>query len=614
MEREERKVALRWIALVIVGVLALFAGVMYKLIKLQVIEPREPDYKARNYSANFSSLGLRGRILDRNGKVLAESVPARMIYADQCDPQFEALPPERQAQIPYELAELMNVDPEVTLEAFDPRHRATARQIRNTNRYTATRKVGILTDEAAIRTLESRSGYTVKASERIAGVSFRSPIAVRAYPNDARMGHLIGYLNAEGKAVAGVEQRFNSYLEGADGKVVALVDSRRRELRDRKRIEDRPAEHGDDVLLTIDNEIQFIIETALSKALETFQANSGIIIVQRVKTGEILGMATLPEFNPKEYRNYKPEEWKNIAVSRNYEPGSVMKPITVAMAMQYGVITENSTFDVGKSGVWYYAGKPLRDHAYGILKPKDILVRSSNIGSAMIGLKMSEPSSRLGASKPNELLWRAFKAIGFGEKTGIEIAGEERGILSHFSRWSKLSPTRMVIGQGISVTAVQLCNAYATIANGGVQMRPTILKEIRTHEGEPVLQNTPEVMGRPLSKEVCDKVIEMMTGMTDRAQNGTAAKAALPSYTVAGKTGTGQIPVNGSYNHSDYNASFVGIYPASNPELVILVTIERPKGPYRMGGSVAAPTFADVAEAIGRYLGLPADKQPKEVQ
>ena len=143
-------------------------------------------------------------------------------------------------------------------------------------------------------------------------------------------------------------------------------------------------------------------------------------------------------------------------------------------------------------------------------------------------------------------------------------------------------------------------------------MRPTILKEVRTHDGTLVLDNPPEALGRPLSPEVCRKMLLMLQAVTDRAQGGTAGKAALRNYTVAGKTGTGQIPINGAYNHSDYNASFVGIYPASAPELAILVTIERPKGPYRMGGSVAAPTFAEVAEEVGHYLSIPADKFPKE--
>jgi cell division protein FtsI/penicillin-binding protein 2 len=162
------------------------------------------------------------------------------------------------------------------------------------------------------------------------------------------------------------------------------------------------------------------------------------------------------------------------------------------------------------------------------------------------------------------------------------------------------------------VTAIQLINAYATIGNGGYLMQPTILKEIRSHEGEILHTNKPNVLGRPLSEKVCNQMLDMLQSVTQKkpGDNGTGWRANLPSYTVAGKTGTGQIPINGRYNHSDYNVSFIGVYPATHPELAILVTIEKPRGTVRSGGGVAAPTFANVAEEIGRYLGIPADKVP----
>ena len=605
MDARERRYARIWMLVVVLVVAVLFCGVAAKLVKLHLIDPSAPGYRPpTNYVSTYRLLGLRGRILDRNGVALAESLSGRVVYVDQNDPKLKALSEERRAELPLELAKLLGVSQEKMLDAFNGYHTYRGRRV-------TSRKVCEISDDAVIRELARRSSLSTPKSERIAGVDFSQPLAVRSHPNGARLGHTLGYINNDGVGVYGVEQRFDSHLSGKDGTIVTMVDARRREIRDR-RLEENPPVHGDDVTLTIDNNIQYIIESALSKALERFQADSGIILVQRVRTGEILGMATLPGFDPQEYGSFPQEQWKNIAVSRNYEPGSVMKAVTVAMALEYGIITERTPFDVGQKGYWVYAGKPLRDHAYGIVHAKEILARSSNIGTAMIGLRMAEPCPRLGATKPNELLWRAFRAMGFGQTTGIELVGEEAGILRHFSQWDKLSPTRMPIGQGISVTAVQLCNAYATIANGGVRMRPTILKEIRAHDGTLVRDNPPEVLGRPLSPEVCRKMLLMLQAVTDRSQGGTAGKAALRSYTVAGKTGTGQIPVNGSYNHSDYNASFVGIYPASAPELVILVTIERPKGPYRMGGSVAAPTFADVAEEIGHYLGIPADKFPKE--
>lgn len=589
-----------WILLILLGLLGGFACVMFRLVQLHLIDPEAPDYRPPRYLSTYELLGLRGRILDRNGVVLAESLSGRVVYIDQKDPKLEKLSPERRAELPLELAELLGVSEEKMMDAFYGKHTYRGKPI-------TTRKVCEISDDAVIKTLAERTSSSTAMTNRIAGVSFYEKLSVRSHPNGARLSHVLGYINRQGDGVYGIEQRFDNLLKGKDGNIVTYRDAVGREIRTR-RLDEVPPVHGHDIVLTIDNNIQYIIETALSKALEKFQAASGIILVQRVKTGEILGMATLPSFDPEDYGSVDQNLWKNIAISRNYEPGSIMKAFTVAAALQHGHITEHTTFDVGQKGYWYYAGKPLRDHAYGIVKPKEILAKSSNIGTAMIGLRLAEPAPHLGAPKPNEFLWRCFRSAGFGQQTGIELVGEEAGILRHYSGWDKLSPTRMPIGQGISVTAVQMCNLYATIGNRGVLMQPTILKEVRTHEGETVKINQPKRLGMPFSPQVCDKMLEMMQAVTDRSQGGTAGRAALRSYTVAGKTGTGQIPINGAYNHSDYNASFVGIYPATKPELAILVTIEKPRGPYRQGGSVAAPTFADVADEIGHYLGIPSDK------
>ena len=607
MDSRERRIAYRWIVAIVLGVLGLFGLVGARLVKLHVVEaPDESADVMKRYTSRYTLLGLRGRILDRNGEVLAESMSGRVIRLDQRDPKLQRLTPEERAALPYEVSKLLGVSEEKVLDALNGEHSWKGRR-------TYTTKLCEVSNDRVLEELEKRTSANAPKGSRLAGLSFREPLAVRSHPNGARLGHVLGYINNDGVGVYGIEQEFNSILTGKNGEITTMVDARRREIRDR-RLEETPAEHGHDVVLTIDNTVQYIIESALSKALEKFQASSGIIIVQQIHTGEILGMATLPGFNPQDYNTYPADSWKNIAVSRNYEPGSVMKAVTVAMAVQYGVINENTVFDVGNSGVWYYAGKPLRDHAYGKIKPWEVLARSSNIASAMIGLRMAEPRPSLGVGNSNELLWRAFRAMGFGQKTGIELVGEETGILRHYSKWDKLTPTRVPIGQSISVTAVQLCNAFATIANGGKRMQPTILREIRTHDGQVDSINYPKMLGRPISARTSAKVLEMLSYVTDRSVGGTARRATLRSYSVAGKTGTGQIPINGAYNHSDYNASFVGIYPATAPQLAILVTIEKPKGLYRMGGSVAAPVFAMVAEDIGHYLGIPADKFPKDTE
>lgn len=595
MERSERKTACGWILAAFAGVVALLALVLAQLVTLHL---GGKEIRQNNYRQERDLLGLRGSILDRNGAVLAESVPGRVVYIDRKDPRLDAPGVDRET-LPMELAALLNVPEERVREAFFGDHgRRTTRLCE-------------VSDDAVLRALAERSSPRVKEG-RLAGVNYSEQVSLRSHPNGAHLAHVIGFINNDDVGVYGIEQRFDKALRGRDGHILTMVDARRRELRGR-RLEEVPPEHGDNVFLTIDNAVQAIIERALAEALKTYQADSGIILVQDVHTGEMLGMATLPSFDPQDYSRMDEEQWKNIAISRNYEPGSAMKAVTVATALQLGVIGADSRFDVGDKRVWFYAGKPLRDHATGILTPREILAKSSNIGTAMIGLRMAEPAPGQGMPEPNERLWRAFRSMGFGQPTGIELVGEEAGILRPYREWDKLSPTRMPLGQGIAVTAVQLCNAFATIANGGVRMKPTILKEIRTHEGGLVLANAPQVLGRPLSPEVSAQVLDMLRSVTDRSAGGTAWRANLRSYTVAGKTGTGQIPVKGGYNHSDYNATFVGVFPATAPRLAILVTIERPKGAYRMGGSVAAPVFAAVAEDIGRSLGIPADK-PLEVR
>ncbi|MEG2464469.1 MAG: penicillin-binding protein 2 [Kiritimatiellia bacterium] len=568
----------------------LFLGVLGQLVRLHIL--RRGYVPPTYYVVKRDLLALRGRILDRNGKPLAESLPGRMVFIDPQDPKLEG-PRVDRSTLPLDVAKVLGVREEDVIKAF--------RETKNRSV-----RLCVTADESIIHEVLARQAAS---TNRFAGIGMEER-EIRSRPNGARLCHVLGYVNADGVGTYGIEQKYDRQLQGEKGRIITAVDAARREIRSR-RAEDIPEIQGNDIWLTIDNNVQYIIENALSKALETYNADSGIILVQHVKTGELLGMATLPSFDPQHYSSVDTNLWKNIAISRNFEPGSVMKVITVAAALQHGVITERSTFDVGRAGIWYYAGRPLRDHAYGVITPREILAKSSNIGTAMIGLRLATPAPQKGFRHEYERLWYCFKSMGFGERVGLELPGEEGGILPHWSRWSKLSPTRMTIGQGVAVTAVQLCNAYATIANKGVRMRPTVIKEIRSAEGALIERNEPEVLGRPLSARVCHSMLTMMQAVTDRSQGGTARRAALKDYTVAGKTGTGQIPSNGVYNNQDYNASFVGIYPATAPELVILVNVEKPRGIYHQGGNVAAPVFASVAEDIGHYLGIPADKHPE---
>ncbi len=588
-ERQERVYARRWMLLIASCVFLLFGGVLCQLYRLHIVRP---GYEPPNYKVKRDLLGLRGKILDRKGITLAESLPGRIVFIDPQDPKLERKEVSRDT-LPLDVAALLGLAHDEVISAYQDEKR----------RYIP---LCVTADQSVITAINERSQAK---KNRFAGIGMTEQ-EIRSYPNGARLCHVLGYVNAEGVGTYGIEQRCQSLLQGEDGFIRTQVDARRREIRSLREAEMEPIP-GHNVWLTIDNTIQYMLEEELAAGLETYNADAGIILVQRVSTGEILGMATQPSFHPQHYGSVTKSLWKNIAVSHNYEPGSVMKAVTVACALQHGVITEQTTFDVGKAGIWYYAGRPLRDHAYGIVKPQDILAKSSNIGTAMIGLRLAEPAPARGYAHEYERLWYALRSMGFGERTGIELPGEESGILAHWKQWSKLSPTRMTLGQGIAVTAVQMCNAYATIANGGKRMQPYLIRQITTSDGTLVSRTEPKVLGRPLSPKVSEQMLRMMQAVTDRSQGGTARRAALEDYTVAGKTGTGQIPSNGRYNNTDYTASFIGIYPATKPELVILVSIIKPKGALHQGGNVAAPMFHNVAGDIGRYLCIPADKHPK---
>lgn len=623
MEAQERKIAQLWMVFIAVLVLALFGCVIVRLFNLHIIEPSQENYKHPDYSARYELLGLRGRVLDCKGNVLAESVPGRVIYIDRKDPKLNNEDINR-ATLPKDIAELLRIPEEEVSKAFYENRTYKGKQL-------TTIRIGEVSDNDILEELDRRTSQYAPKGKRIAGVNFSEHVSIRVRPNGARLSHVLGFINGEGQGLYGIEQRFNKLLTGTNGYIETMVDVRRREIRELRQAE-QPAKDGHDIVLTIDNEVQYKIEKALAEAIQKYQADSGTIIVQRAATGEILGMATLPTFPPEKYNEHPEALWKNIAIARNYEPGSVMKPLIIAMAIERGIISKDTTFDIKVP--WSYAGRPLSDHIqsgeYDIL---NILAKSSNIGTALIGIEMAKPNKHFGA-KENQLLWTSFYALGFGQSTGIDLVGEECGILPNYTRWSKLSASRLPIGQGIAVTPIQLCTAFSALANGGKLMKPLIVKEIRTpreknsNKYSIVKSYHPEVVAQPFSKKTADDILDMLTSVVEKDprvkgypwSGGTGRRAQLTSYIVAGKTGTAQIPIpKKGYSQTDYNATFVGIYPASptidpKQRITVFVSLERPKGKNHSGGDVAAPTFATFAEELGHYLYLPSDKTAKDAK
>ncbi len=527
----------------------------------------------RNYSKikreyTRELLGLRGRIFDCNGDQfsMAMSLPARQYFLDP-----KAVKKGHDVRyIAKTVAESLGIKEDEVLAKFS----------QTDSRYI---KLGVSLNDQAYARLANPTNISGIGSEEL---------VVRAYPQGRHMAHVLGFVNNLGVGGAGIEQTFNHYLKGTPGVITSEVDAGRREIWSRRKIHVPPIP-GCDVHLTLDHNIQYVVEQTLKEVVENFQALSGWAIVERVKSGAILAMASYPDFEPEHYTEESGDVWRNNALAIVYEPGSIMKSVTVASALNERLVTPDTLIEVG-DGTWFYAGKPLRDHVTGTITVSTALKKSSNIACAKIGLMLG-----------NKRLEAYLHAFNFGERLGIELPGEERGILAHVKDWSKLTPTRVPIGQGIAVTGLQMINAYSTLANDGVMMRPYVVERVVTAAGETVFAAQPEVMGKPVRPEIARAVREMLIGVTE--EGGTGKRAVVPGYSVGGKTGTAQKAVPGGYSSTDYYASFVGFVPARDPVFCVLVSVERPR-PQHTGGYVSAPAFAKIASATARYLEIPPDE------
>jgi len=540
-----------------------FCGLGAKLCYLHL--SNHSKVTGREYKRTL--LGLRGGIYDCNGKQypMAVSLPARLFYLDPKSVKKE----HDVGQIARTVSQHLGL-PEAEVQA----------QFRRTDsRYI---KLGYSLDD---RVFEALSDPLT-----ISGVGAEEMV-IRRYPQGRRMSHVLGFVNNMGVGGAGIEQQYNRYLTGTPGLIEGEKDAGRREIFSRRKVYVPPIA-GSDIYLTLDHRIQFEVERAIQEVVEKFDALSGWAIVQHVRTGKILAMASFPDFEPENYTETTLDVWRNNALAIVYEPGSIMKAVTVAAMLNERLATPTTEFEVGE-GVWFYAGKPLRDHVYGRVTVSTALKKSSNIACAKMGL-------RLGAQRLENYL----RAFNFGSKLGIELPGEENGILARAKDWDKLKPTRIPIGQGIAVTGLQMINAYSTLANDGRMMRPYLVDRIVSPSGETVFQARPEVIGRPVRPDVARAVREMLTGVTE--EGGTGKRAAVPGFSIGGKTGTAQKAVPGGYSSTDYYASFVGFVPAGEPVFSVLVSVERPR-PQHTGGFVSAPVFGKIAAATVRYIALDPD-------
>lgn len=411
----------------------------------------------------------------------------------------------------------------------------------------------------------------------------------RIYPLGDIAGSVIGYVGRDGYGLGGVEFAYDKYLHGEDGWTIIKKDGKNKRYRKIGLPEKEPVS-GSDVYLTIDANVQKIIQTVLKQTVENFKAKGGWCIVMDPQNGKILGMANEPSFNPNEPGKYALIDRQNKCISYNYEPGSTFKIVAASTALQEGIKKENDLID-GNNGVFEVYNQVISDHAkYGLLTFTKALSYSSNVCFAKIANEIG-----------NEKLYNYTRDFGFGTKTGIKLPGEEVGIVHPVRDWSGRSRVTLAIGQELSVTLLQMTLAFAAIANGGILLEPLICEKIVDSKG--TVANTAEYkpVRRVLKEDIAKRMRKMLA---DVAADGTGKKAAIEGITVAGKTGTAQKPDSGKYSKWRSWSSFIGFIPDDKPQLLCGIVIDEPAGG-EMGGVAAAPAFNKIMTQIISHPELP---------
>lgn len=558
---------------IVIGTLTVaFAALEFRLFDLHVLRHERLNAKATaNRESIVTRVGRRGQVLDANGNLLANSLSVRIITADA------TITAPKAPQIAQRLAPLLKMD----VGELTQKLSGQSRYVRLNAR--------VKLDEDAVQQIRS---WNFK------GLFFEDQF-VRTYPNGPLASHVLGFVDANHHGVQGIEKSMDTYLQGQAGYQIIERDRKGREIR-ALRMENIGPRDGCKVVLTVDQVIQHIAETELDKAMAEHRPQAGVIIVTRPKTGEILAMSSRPTFDLNRPGDCPPDARRNRCISDVAEPGSTFKIISIAYALNEGLVSLADKFDC-ENGAWIYAGRALHDaHPYGVLSVEEILYHSSNIGAAKIAV------NRLG----QERLYDSVRRFGLGQKTGIALPGEVAGIAHPLARWTKLSITRIPMGHEIAVTPLQMIMALNAIANGGQLMKPMIVKTVLDPAGKPMLEYKPQIAGTCISRRASVQMAAALRKVV--TAEGTAAKAAVANYDVAGKTGTAQKIENGQYV-SRYYSSFIGYLPAADPEISILVTLDDPTVGGYYGGSVAGPVFRAVAEKVTQYLGIPPQTIHPEV-
>ena len=561
------------VCLVFTGLFSLFS---FRLVYLQMIKHDEyAGLAAEKHVYKQTQYAKRGMIRDANGEVLADNIPGETVVAD-------ATHVNDVAALVAIVAEALKLAPAEVHEKLSGERRYVILK----------REVPTSTTATLRQKLQA---------EKLRGIYFERD-ATRVYPNGSMLCHVIGFTDFNHKGIQGVESSMEDYLHGHDGYRYIEHNRAGQELVV-YRGQERAARDGYDVNLTIDLNLQNIVENEIDAAVREYNPQKATIILMRPETGEILAMANRPHYDLNERSDAKPEQMKNRAIIDMMEPGSTFKIVTAAAAINEKKVRPETTIFC-ENGLWNYGGRPLHDHhGYGEMSVQDILIKSSNIGAAKLALSVGE-----------QKFYEYIRRFGFGERTGIELPGEIPGVIRPPTTWSKISITRIPMGHEVGVTPLQMTSAMATIANGGKLVTPRIVKSITREDGETVTTFSPTVLRQVISPETAQQISNALRGVV--SDRGTAAGAAVPGFTICGKTGTAQkVDPGGGYEHGKYVVSFSGYMPAEHPQFVGLVVLDdaKTKSPeLNYGGTVSAPIFARIAEKAARYLDLEPHEEIKK--
>jgi len=593
-----------WLITFAAGLLVAFTGLGYRLVDLQVNRHDQLRDTARgNTTRTIIVQPRRGDIFDAHGNKLATSRFVKTLCADP------VMIGHHYPAVARALAPIISMDVRALEKKLKPRLIRTSSGAVKTNRYIRLKRkvlpevfeevkkvmAEFPLDDPTVALSRKKQRF-VRDLRRHAIFADREEDQLRIYPSGTLAAHLLGFVGGtDHKGKEGIEAVLDSKLTGARGWRVIETDSRKRE-RVERRVQDVSARNGLNAILTIDLGIQNIVETELAAAMKKHRAAGVTAIVIRPKTGDVLAMANLPTFDPRNPGDFAAAARRNRAVTDTFEPGSTFKAVTVAAALNEGVVTLRSQFHCS-NGRLIYAGRVLRDHhPYGMLTVEKIITKSSNIGAAKVGMRLGAPR-----------LHQYIRDFGFGGRSGIQLPGEVGGIVHPIKKWTKLSISRVPMGHEVAGTPLQVVMMMSAIANGGRLMKPRVVDSLEDERGRLVIKYPVKIVRQVISPSVAQQVTRALKTVV--APGGTARRAELDYYTVAGKTGTAQKAGRGGYLPGKYYASFVGFLPADKPQLCILVSVDEPQGDY-YGGLVAAPVFKSIAERTASFMGIAPDREP----